>query len=343
MHGLVGIEPRRSPCYIARPGDGSATMRVTSSASAFGALPTPPLALVALVLAGLVCATQVRADDLAVRWSAPPNCPDRESLRSGLSQRLGRPVTFGPSAPLQLSATITPQAGGYALELETRSEHGAEERHLQARSCNELARASLVIAALLLGADTGPTETAAPSGALPNPMPTPRVWSFFVRAGLVGDLGTLTSISFGPSLGLGIAVHSTRFELAGLYLPPRELNAPGLSAPASASLRLAAASIGACQEFFAGPTLAPCLRFEAGQLLGQGEHLESTLTTRSAWLAVLLGARAGIRLFDVLYWSIEVAAGLPWIRPTFAIHGVGTVHEVPALIGRLETSLEARF
>jgi hypothetical protein len=144
-------------------------------------------------------------------------------------------------------------------------------------------------------------------------------------------------------LGLGIAVHSTRFELAGLYLPPRELNVPGLSAPASASLRLAAASIGACQEFFAGPTLAPCLRFEAGELLGQGEHLESTLTTRSAWLAVVLGARAGVRLFDVLYWSLEIAAGLPWIRPTFAIRGVGPVHEVPALIGRLETSLEARF
>jgi hypothetical protein len=320
-------------------------MRVTSYAAAFGARPCSPLAVVAIVLAGSLCAAPVRADDLTVHWSAPPNCPDRESLRLGLSQRLGRPVSFGPAAALQLSATITPRPGGYALELQTRSANNSEERHLQARSCTELARASLMIAALLLGADPGPAELAAVSGSA-TAKPTrsaPRTWSFFVRAGLVGDLGTLAGVSFGPSLGVGIAVHSTRFELAGLYLPPQQLSAPGLSAPASASLRLAAGSIGACQEFFTGPTLAPCLRFEAGQLRGQGEHLESTLITRSAWLAVLLGARAGIRLFDFLQWSIELAAGLPWIRPTFAIHGVGPVHEVPAVFGRLETNLEARF
>jgi hypothetical protein len=341
----IAIEPRRRSCYIAHPGAGPATMPATRHAVAWAARPTGKLAVVAniVIAAALSAAPCVRAADLDVAWSAPANCPDRESMREGLARRLGRPVSFGPDAPLQLSATITAQQGGYALELQTRSPASSDERHLQARSCNELVRASLVIAALLLGEGPSPPEPAAISGTGAGPAQTPAAFGWFARAGLVGDFGSLTGLSLGPSLGIGLALHSTRVELAGVYLPAKDLHAPGSSGSTVATLRLAAASLGACQEFFRGPTLAPCVRVEAGQLHGQGQHLESTLTTNSTWLVFLLGARASMKLFAPLYGSIELAGGVPWNRPTFAIRGVGVVHEVPALIGRCELSLEARF
>jgi hypothetical protein len=340
----IEIEQRDRSWYVARPGAGPAAMPATRHGVALAPRPTGKLTVASIAfVAVLTAALAARADDLNVAWSAPTGCPDRESVREGLAQRLGRPVTFGPDAPLQLSATIAVQHGGYAMELHTRSPTSSEERQLQARSCNELVRASLVIAALLLGEGPVPPEPAAVSGTAASPAQAPRPWWWFARVGVVGDSGSLTGLSLGPSLGIGLAVHSTRVELSGVYLPAKDLHAPEPNGPTLATLRLAAASLDACQEFFRGPTLAPCFRVEAGQLHGQGQHLQSTLSTNSTWLLVLLGARAGMKLFDALYGSIELSAGLPWNRPTFAIRGVSSVHEVPALIGRVELSLEAHF
>jgi hypothetical protein len=285
-----------------------------------------------------------RADDLAVSWNAPLGCPDREAMREGLAQRLGRTVTFGEDAALQFSGTITARDGGYALELQIRSPTSAQERQLRARSCNELARASLVIAALLLGA--GPDATpAAPSGgsASQSRSTSERTWFLVASAGVTGDLGSLATFNLGPRLGFGLGLHATRLEVAALYLPPRELHGLGPNGSAAASLQLMAANLGVCQDFLGGPSLGPCLHVEAGELRGRGLQLASVRSSSATWLVVLAGARAAFRLFDAIYWTIEMDAGLLCFRANLAIRGAGTVHREPALIGRFSTGLEARF
>ncbi len=286
-------------------------------------------------LAVLCAASSALASDLDVSWTAPRDCPDRESLREGLSRRVGREVGFGADAALGVSGTIVAQGSGYELDLETRSAEGSERRTLQARSCSELARASLLIAALLLTeAPDRPAASDADSGG--------RGWFLFARARAVGDLGSLAAASLGPGIGVGIGFGATQLELGGIWLPSQNL-AAAVDGQAPGSLQLTAASASACYEFFRGPTFGPCVQLELGRLSGRGLNLATTTAVSTTWLVGSVGARVGVRLFESLYGYADLRAGMPWMRPRFGVHGLGAVHEVPALIGRLEVSLEGRL
>jgi len=296
------------------------------------------IAALALGLTALLgVGARASASDLEVSWNAPRGCLDRDALRQGLSRRVGREVAFGSDAQLGLSGTLVPRGAGYELDLETVSPAGTERRTLQARTCSELARATLLIAALLLS--DAPDAPAAPELAVE---PSKRTWFVFARAGVIGDLGSLASVSVGPGLGVGLGVDRTLIELGGLLLPSQELRANAL-ARVPGTLRLMAANASVCHEFFDGPRLAPCLHFEAGSLRGRGRELANTSEASATWLSAGLGARARVRLFDELYGVADVQAGVPLVRPRFGVHGVGPVHEVPPLIGRLELSLEGRL
>src|SRR5262249_27775024 len=147
--------------------------------------------LAATVLTALLFSTRaVHASDVDLSWQAPAGCPDRDSLRDGLTRRLGRPIRLGGDAPVQLSGGITAVGHGYALELRTRRGEVSDRRQLQARSCNELARASLLVLSLLLveerPAGPDPARAAEPRGSDDAASPRPRLSA---RAGAVFDLG----------------------------------------------------------------------------------------------------------------------------------------------------------
>jgi hypothetical protein len=287
--------------------------------------------------AALNAVPEARASDLDLSWRAPPDCSDRERVREALSRKVGREVTLGSDAPLSLSGSIAAESGGYELELETRSPNGSEERRLQARSCGELVRASVLIAALLLSEGPGWSESAPGTDE-----DGPRDWFMFVRARAIGDFGSLAPFSLGAGLSIGLRLHRTRLELGGAWLPPREVSAED-EPRAGGTLQLAMADLAVCQEFFAGPTLAPCLKFELGQISGRGKDLAADYDVSTTWLMAALGARGSVGLFGPMFMSADISAGLPLRRPTFAIRGAGTVHEVPAVVGRVELSVEGRF
>lgn len=123
-------------------------------------------AALALLIAGASSNAVARAHDLDVQWDVPArDCPDREQLRAGLAERLGRPLSFGPDARLRLRARIVARDGGYQLQLATRSDQTSDERTLNARTCNELLRASVLIAALSFGQRPLELEPPAPKPA----------------------------------------------------------------------------------------------------------------------------------------------------------------------------------
>jgi len=281
----------------------------------------------------------VLAADLALRWEVPRDCPNREQWRAGLSERVGHDVTLDDSAAIRVWARITLREAGYELDLRTHSSAGSERRTLQARSCGELARASLLMAALLLT----PAREPPPSAATPVVTASPaRDWFIALGAYVVSDLGSLSTLSFGPGVRLGLGVQRTRVELTGYLLPARDVQVPG-AADSSASLRLMAAGAGLCQEFFYGPTLGPCLRLELGRLHGSGAGLADPGAASSTWLLAALGVRGGLHLFGSVFGSAHAWLGTPFIRPTVAVRGLGAVFDVPPLVGRFELSLEARL
>ncbi|HKU40353.1 MAG TPA: hypothetical protein VJR89_19465 [Polyangiales bacterium] len=296
------------------------------------------LAAIAICTAAALCAaSRARASDLDLHWSAPAECSDRERLREALSRKLGREVTLGSDAPLSMSGSIAAHSGGYELSLETQSPHGAEERKLQARSCGELVRASLLISALLLSEGPGWSETSSAPEA-----DGPRTWYGFARVRAIGDLGSIAAMSVGVGGAVGVAFDALRFELGGLWLPPRTVHSD-TDPRASARMQLRAANLASCYAFFRGPTLAPCLQLELGQLRGEGENLEVSSHVSTSWLLLGAALRGSVELFDRVFISADIGAGAPLARPTFAVHGAGPVYRVPALIGRLELGVEARF
>jgi hypothetical protein len=216
---------------------------------------------------------------------------------------------------------------------------------LHARSCAELTRASLLIGSLLLSAHSGVEADApehGPKPATPEGALSERGWYLAVRVRSVGDLGTLAPVSVGPGVGVGLGIEATYLELGALWLPARDLGVAS-SGVALGQLQLTAASLSGCQELVRAASLGPCLQIEGGQLSGRGEALASTSRASSAWWLGSLGVRAGMRLWGPIYAFAQAWAGLPLIRPQFGVHGVGVVHEVPAVLGRFELSLEGRL
>ncbi|MET0387950.1 MAG: hypothetical protein ABW321_18405 [Polyangiales bacterium] len=287
-----------------------------------------------------------RADDAALRvgpevdvqWQAPAGCADREQLRAALSRELGREVHIGEDAPLQLRGELRSEPDGYVLDLQTRSRAGTEQRRLVARSCGELLRATLLIAGLLLSGDP---EIAAPHEPSPPPSDDPprgRTWKLLLRMAAALDLGSLVEPSVGAVAGVGIDFSGTRFELGTLWLPSQDL--PAETGQAFANLQLMAASAGLCQQLLRGLVMSACVSADVGRLSARGEGLREARSARAPWLGVQLGLRLGLPLQEWLRLGVSAAAGVPLIRPSFAIEGVGPIREVSVVTGRFELSLE---
>jgi hypothetical protein len=297
-----------------------------------------------LVLLGLWVvsfASSVRASDLDLDWAAPAHdCPDREQLRAGLSRRLAREVSFGSDAPVHVVARVEQTAFGYSLTLHTRSARGDDQRTLRARNCNELARASVLIVALLFPDHGGsaPLDYANDADDTAAELDTGN-WRWHARAEWVVDLGALPLAAFGPGLAIGVELGPASLELGGFALLPRAGTVASHAEPI-ATLRLTAAVASACLELVREPALAPCLALELGQLQGSGRELPYVTERSSLWLMPSAGVRASLPLTRWLRWSLGVALGLPWDRSAFTIRDLGLVHQVPNVVGRLTMGLE---
>ena len=288
------------------------------------------------IAVALCSAKSARASDFDVSWNVARDCPNRDQFRAGLSRLVGREVTFGEDAAVGAEGAITAVEDGYELDLRTWSHASSERRTLQARSCSELTRASLLITALLLSDRPGRPLAESESADEPSR------FRLAARLRAIGDLGSISDLSLGPGVSIALGLNRTWLELGGVLFPPHVMRVPS-SSRGSASIALLAASAGMCQEFFGGPTLGPCAHLEIGRLHGQARGLETNRKAGVTWISGAVGARASVELFTAVFATADLRAGLPWNRPQFAIAGVGTVHEVPPLFGRVELSLEGRF
>jgi hypothetical protein len=300
--------------------------------------------LAATLLGMLLFSQHALANELALSWNAPSGCPGLAELQAGLETRQKRPVQLGPDAPLEIAANVTRDRDGFRLELVTHTESGDSKRELYTQSCNELARATLLVASLLLStpsAATPPRDGVEQRMAI-EPAAAPTRVSWHATLGGVLDAGKLAVFAPGATAKLGVDVDATRIRVAALYLAPRSVaidQAPG----ARVVLQLMAAEASVCYGWTRAPRLSSCAYAELGSLRARGRGLAQDEGTSSLWLAGALGLQLSFKLSSWLELESELSLGAPLRRAQLATRDLGLVYRVSALYGQLQAGLCAYF
>ena len=294
------------------------------------------LPVCAWLLSFALFAAHAHARDLDLVWRAPAQgCPDRAALLQALQQRLQREVTSGSDADVHITADVAYEQAGYVLSLRTASNQGIERRELRAVACNELAQATVLITALLITDQPGLPPSAAETEQ-------PQQASWYLRAQLVGDLGTFPVATLGPSVMGGVGFGRWRIELGGAHMFDQALHVSGSTAPVG-RMQLTTAAATVCYGLMTRPFVAPCLLGELGRLAVSGDNLLDRQDRTLLWAMAGAGARASLELLGWLRWHAELAAGLPWDRAQFGVQELGSVHRVASLIARVSTGVEGVF
>jgi hypothetical protein len=299
--------------------------------------------LAAILLCMLLISQRALADDLTLSWSAPAGCPGLAELQAGLTTRQKQPVQLGPNAPLRIDATVTRERDGFRLVLVEQTESGESRRELYTQSCNELARATLLVASLLLS--TPPGAIAVDEAAAPSlePRPTTQVRpSWHATLAGVLDAGKLAVFAPGAAVKLGVDFDALRIRVGALYLAPKSVaieQAPG----ARVILQLMAAEAALCYGWTRAPRLSSCAYAELGSLRAQGRGLAQDEDTASLWIAGGLGAQLSVGLASWLDLEGELSLGVPLQHAQFATRDLGVVYRVSAVYGQLQAGLCAYF
>jgi hypothetical protein len=133
-------------------------------------------ALGATSLAAPSSAGAAGGERVALRWSAPEGCPDASRVTREVDRLLGD-ESPRPALPLDVSATVTPSAGGnFTVRLETQGEGGPRVREIKGASCNAVADATALLIALVIdpaavARATSPPSSPSPSSPFPSSSP----------------------------------------------------------------------------------------------------------------------------------------------------------------------------
>lgn len=89
----------------------------------------------------------------ALDWNAPASCPDRDDVITRIGSylpTLEQPPLQVPRARLRVDASVEQIAGAWTVRLSMSGEHGGTERSFSATTCDELADAVALVAAVSL-------------------------------------------------------------------------------------------------------------------------------------------------------------------------------------------------
>jgi hypothetical protein len=313
-----------------------------------------------------------------VRWTAPPDCPDREVVATRIAQRLGRPLA---DEAVAVDARVTTTDRGHEARVELNIGGHHEVRTLLAASCLPLAEAValLVVAAIDAGArDRAATTPPTGSDPAPGPAPTPaptahpedgeltpvptnmanepaplehvdpgrprrRGPGMFVRLEGGPELGAVVRVSGAFGLGVGVLWRRFRLQFMGIAVVPRTVER------ALADLRagLFAGAVTGCLRTGRGRFEVPlCAGVEVGGMRGEARRLPSGRGVVVPWTAAVLGVGLAVRVHPrVSVWS-TLSAVIAVVRPRFELRGSGP--PIPLLTpsplsGRLLVGIEVRF
>lgn len=273
--------------------------------------------------------------------------------------------------------------GGYQLRLRMDVGHGAPvERVLRETSCDVLAETAALMIAVTIDPiaatrppplretkparvdppppkppERAPTRTARSPAPVDTPTPrscdagpsrlrtSPRdrrpCFAIEARAGM--QLGVLPKL-VAPGVGIDVAItwSRLRLELGGShwFRRPARVGDP----PRGGDLQLSAASVGACARLGRKRIEVPlCGGGELGAIYGRGVGIDAPKRERVLWSAAWVGPRVlwVLRPRLVLLGGVDLV--VPLARYRFQIDGVGVVHRVDPVGGRVRLGLGVRL
>jgi hypothetical protein len=339
---------RRAPAHGVGAGlrlaraDGSTPMRRHGSATHAGVLRAVGL-LAAAVASGLASAASPPPPVAAIRYTAPPGCPDAAAFVALVGGHTGGAwdVRDAGAAP-DLLVQIRDRAGGRvgSVRRAAAAEDGARE--IAAADCRELVEALALSTALSLGAPPAAPPPAAAVSAAPGRPPdapaAPVAWTFgagvlatFVLPGQPMPAGSLFVELGHRGRRAGLAVHTPDVRLALAHARNDLFGAERARfALSTAGLALCPADVGLGRA----TTLRLCAAADVGLLEGEGVAVTTPRTSRFFFAAG--GARLGLRWDAGRHVAIEaqaaVAAPLERTRFVFEMPRI-EVARVPALVG----------
>lgn len=320
--------------------------------------------------------------DPGVRWSAPPECPDRSELLAAVEQRLGRALG---DAEVALDARVDRDAArGYTLHLTLAVGDRGETREVHDPSCAALTHVAAlrVLAALEAAVPPAPPPVDDPVGAEPTPAATdpapaqpaapvqtaqslaparaegapaepepPRdaPKNMSRRPGAVlrlhggPELGAVPGLTGAVGLAIGLLWPRLRLEVQGTMLAPRTGSRP----PGTVRAGLFAGAVHGCGRLGRRALEVPlCLGLELGAMRGEASRLPESRARSAWWVAAVLAPGLAWHVGErVSVWA-SLQLVLAPVRPTFQ-QGEGdparTIFEPRVASGRLLVGVELRL
>jgi hypothetical protein len=281
-----------------------------------------------------------------------------------------RAAAEGESAT-RFVVTIVAKGNQHQGELSVESpEGGRATRSVRAASCQDVASALALVAALTIDPDaisrlsepppdkTPPAPAPAPPASPaptpePKPAPTPRPvltpptdhWEFFVGIGAEATGGAVPPLSVAPRAIVGAGRRDGLSPAAFLSLS-RAAGHTDVDGLGRADFTLLAARLEGCPVRLAlGPLAAlPCAGAEVGRLAAEGSGIQQTDSASRWWAAATLRGSLELRPVPALALAVSAGALLPFTRDHFVfVDGAAEhlAHRAPALAGFAGLSLTA--
>jgi hypothetical protein len=272
-----------------------------------------------------------------VRWDVE-GCSSAAALDDALAGATASPPANGPRLRVRV------RAGEPARIAVDDGSGSSRERVLDAMSCDELARAVVVVVAMLLETESDVAEVRVPprridGGAGPTlGLAIAGRASLELLPGLGGRLGGEASIEIVPGLALR--------ALGGLYFPSDETHDGR-----GASFGAWSAGAGACGLGRIGALgLGGCASIEIGELHARGLGVDRSFSPRSLLVAASAAGAIELAPWPSFAARLEIGVLVPFVRPEFVYEVVGAsgssevlVHRPAVVAPFLELALVARM
>jgi hypothetical protein len=299
-------------------------------------------------------ATRLGAEPIRVDYASPPGCPSEEDFLAGVlarTARARRAPDRGPASTfvVTLEGTHGESTGHLVLR---RAGVAETERDVTGDTCEEVASALALIAALAIdpNASTSPVPTPPPvvpttdasreTMKTPAPREAPAApkpeaeWQFGASVGASVTAGVAPE----ALVGVPIAVHAVApasapigptFHLAFERTSSGAVDVQG----GAATFTWTVAVVEGCPHRWRWGAVGvePCLRFEGGALRGQGSRINPAREDTRGWFALGAIGRAEWTFAGPLFLEIETGLRAPFVRTTYYFEPDTTIYRAPAI------------
>jgi hypothetical protein len=270
---------------------------------------------------------------LALRWTAPPECPAEARVQRDIQTLVGRDLTPRAGVTANVSGVVSRDDAAWIAELSIERPGDAPSvRRVEGKTCREVSDAAAVIIALALDAPRVEPPDAAPVAPPPPPSP-PRPPSnppFPARpspehpfGGAIAVVGGLDFTALpAPSAGFGLAgglvvLERNRFELRLMGWIPQTEN---VDPAAGVDVSLFAATLRYCRVLSGDVArLTGCAGFEGGVMVADAFGFASNDRGLGRWLAPELAAALEVHATRQLGVTLELEGLVPIARDHFLV------------------------